>query len=302
VGTSDAADTDRAGGVVDTGSLPDGRRLIVRLAARDDAGALLALYRRLSRDDLWLRFFTAASPSPTFVDHWADIAADGGLLLVVEVEERSGTRTLIAEAGYSRLPDGDGELGITVDPSWRGGIGPWLLAVLLREAAARGVPNLEAIVQMRNDKMLAMLRHRGAAVVEQESFDDIRLVIGTDGPVPSWPKDDPRPRILVEAAHGAWAGERAARAAGFDVRTCRGPRDGTDCPLLRGDGCPLVDGADAVVTLLPAAAAHTGELIALHDRNPEVLLVVPAFGAPGEDPCETAPEVVERIRRTLGLA
>ena len=41
------------------------------------------------------------------------------------------------------------------------------------EAAARGVPNLQAVIQIGNDKMLWLLHHRGAAVVEQEAFDEI---------------------------------------------------------------------------------------------------------------------------------
>ena len=281
--------------------LPDGRRLVVRSAGPTDIDALTALYRRLTPDDLRLRFFTAAAPSRTFLERWVTVADRGGVLLVALVEERSGRQTLVAEAGFSLLADGDAELGITVDPLWRGWLGPWLLAVLLREAADRGVPNLQALVQLSNRPMLTLLREHGAAVMEEESFDEIRLVIGTAGVTPSWPGDHERPRILVEAGAGHWPGETAARAGGFDVLTCRGPGEHGHCPLLEGRGCPLVDGADVVVVQFPPAAAIARQLTAAHEADPDVELLIPAFGAPGPDGCETATEVVARLRKTLGL-
>jgi hypothetical protein len=282
--------------------LPDGRHLLVRLASVDDRQALTDLYRRLPSEDLWFRFFTAAAPSPTFVDRWLKIADRGGLLLVAFVEERSGRSTLVGEAGYSLLADGDGELGITVDPNWRGWLGPWLLAVLLREAASRGIPNLQAAVQVTNRPMITTLQRQHPAVMEQDAYDEIRLVLATSGVTPTWPAGEKRPRILVEAMSGRWSGEDAARAAGFDVRTCRGPSDSRSCPLLTDGSCPLADGADAVVVALPPAAAITRQLIAAHRRHPERQLIVPAFGSPGPDGCQTGEEVVEGIRRAIGAA
>lgn len=288
--------------VIDTVELPDGRRLIVREGRLDDTDALNALYRRLSTDDLWLRFFTAAAPSPSFFDHWLTIADEGGLVLVAQVVERSGRSTLVAEAGYSLLADGDGELGITVDPLWRGWLGPWLLAVLLREAAAHGVPNIQAVVQVANRSMLTTLKRHGSAVVEVPEPSEIRLVISTTGHTPSWPPLHDKPRILVEAAYGHWAGEDAARAAGFEIRTCRGPSDEHECPLLTGEGCPLVDGADVVVTQLPDDAPFTSAIVDEHERHPDVHVVLPAFGSAGPDSCESADRVVERISRALGIS
>ncbi len=290
------------GASIETADLPDGRRLVVRRSTIDDREALTDLYRRLSPEDLFLRFFTAAAPSPTFIERWATIADQGGLLLVAFVVDPSGCTTLVAEAGYSSLPDGDGELGITVDPLWRGWVGPWLLAVLLREASRRGVPNLQAAVQISNRPMLSALRHHGSAVMEQDAFDEIRLVIGTSGATPTWPaRAERRPRILVEAAAGRWPGEDAARAAGFEIRTCRGPSEHRACPMLSGGTCALVDDADVVIVQMPPAAAVARELIAAHGRHPERELIVPAFGSPGPDGCETGEEVVDRIRRTLGI-
>lgn len=288
--------------VVDAVDLPDGRRLVVREATIDDRDGLVELYRRLSVGDRWLRFFSAAAPSPGFLRRWLTIAERGGLLLVVLVEDPPEPPTLVAEAGYSLLTDGDGELGITVDEAWRGWLGSWLLGVLRREAARRGVANLQALVHLGNRPMLSTLRHLAPAAMAADAIDEVRLVIGTSGPTPTWPAGDDRPRILVEAAAGRWAGEFAATTAGFDVRTCRGPSADRPCPLLSGEGCRLAEGADVVVVMLPESAPTTQALLEAHRAEPGRQVVVPSFGAPGPDACDTAEEVVEQIRRTLGLA
>jgi ribosomal protein S18 acetylase RimI-like enzyme len=287
---------------VDTIDLPDGRQIVVRPACSRDLQSLEALYARLSPDDRWLRFFTGA-PSTSFLSRWVSIADEGGLLLVAVLRAPDGRQFVVAEAGYSLLADGDGELGIAVDPEWRGWMGAWLLEVLRRQAALRGVGNLQAVVQLSNRPMLGLLRKHGAAVVEQPESSEIRLVISTSEAVPGWPSHEHRPRILVEAAAGRWVGESAARAAGFELRTCRGPNSRRACPVLAGGQCPLVDGADVVVTVLPPEADYTEPLLAAHRRHPERQLVISAPGAAGaSEGCETAAEVVARIERALGVA
>lgn len=285
-------------GVEDVASveLPDGRRIVVRHAGPDDAADLLALYGRLSNDDRWLRFFTVAAPSPSFVESWLSIAERGGLVLVAWAQGPGDERTLVAEAGYSLMADGDGELGITVDPAWRGWLGPWLLWVLLGEAAARGVLNLQAEVLLTNRRMLALMRHHHPAVVDRTQPDEVRLAISTTGGRPGWPAKHDQPRVLVEVGSGRWAGEAAVRAAGFDVRTCSGPHADGDCPVLQGGRCPLAADADAVVLLLPFDDPHTAALKVAHERS-GVVLVVP-------DPATTPNEptaILERLRRLLGL-
>lgn len=59
-----------------------------------------------------------------------------------------------------------------------------------------------------------------------------------------------RPRILIEDDHPALAISDFSlfEQAGFDVAYCSGPGDDqAACPLLRGQRCPLVAGADAVL-------------------------------------------------------
>lgn len=297
VGSDDVPDGDD---VVQAVDLPDGRHLVVRRASPDDAAGVHALYEHLSTDDLRRRFFLAHVPPRHFADEWVRVAERGGVALVVDEVDPDGTAELVAEAGYSMLADGDGEFGITVAPSCRGWIGPWLLDHLIEQARRNGVPNLHADVLSSNRAMLSVIRHRGWVTEDHPDLGQVRLVISTSGTTPGWPPEHDKPRLLVEAPHGFWRGEHAAHEAGFDVRTCAGPDEHVGpCPVLEGEPCPLVEGADAVVVVRSPAAAHADELLARHRlAHPELVVVVPGEGDDGPD--ETAAHVVERVRKALG--
>ena len=85
--------------------------------------------------------------------------------------------TLVAEAGYAILPDGDGEFDITVASGWRGWLGPYLLDALVAAAAARGVPRLQADVLLDNVKMFALVAHRGYKTLDRAEFSEVRIAI-----------------------------------------------------------------------------------------------------------------------------
>jgi hypothetical protein len=91
-----------------------------------------------------------------------------------------------------------------------------------------------------------------------------------------WPEQSGKPRVLIENPDGAdlWAHAEILREAGYDVATCFGPtaetehvpwftrfggpqwadpqprerRERTLCPLVAEGHCPLVEGADVVVS------------------------------------------------------
>jgi hypothetical protein len=81
--------------------------------------------------------------------------------------------------------------------------------------------------------------------------------------------------VLVEDPDGAvlCAYTRILGEAGYDVAGCQGPTgvcgDGlprTCCPLLVGGGCPLVEGADVVVSSMSLAeSAEIHEAVSRHD-------------------------------------
>lgn len=250
--------------------LPDGGVLTLRAVAPSDVDALVALYDGLSEDDRYRRFFSGYRPPRSFYERLASVADRGGYGIVAllvsgdaaPAGRSSGSRPadgagprLVGEAGYELLPNGDGELGMTVAADQRGWLGPYLLDALAEAAAARGVPDLEADVLVTNGRMLALLRARGAASLPSDDWSTVRLVIGTEGHGPVWPGGGEapgpadRPRVLVEVPGGRWHAQAEADEAGLQVVACPGPRGAQRrrCPVLAGRPCPLAAAADVIV-------------------------------------------------------
>ncbi len=238
--------------------LDERRSLRVRHSEGADATAIEDLYRRLRPEDIRRRFFTGSLPPRAFFERWATIGEadeDGntrGFGIVAELSDPDGVH-LVGEAGYTMLANGDAELGIAIDPSSRGWLGPWLLDSLLRHGAARDVSNLEALVLCDNRAMLSLIRHRGYAVLDHPDWGTIRLTVSTNGHTPAWPPERGGPRVLIGSRSSRWIGEEAFRQKGFEVAVCPGVGgDERHCPVRQGSPCPLVDGADAVVVDLPS--------------------------------------------------
>ncbi len=90
-----------------------------------------------------------------------------------------------------------------------------------------------------------------------------------DEAAPHWPRlgDGERPRVLIE--HPDPVGQQvlaeAFRARGYEALTCGGPLAHgaamTHCPILMGDPCPAVDGADVVVSSLQAGQGIEARVI-----------------------------------------
>ena len=122
--------------------------------------------------------------------------------------------------------------------------------MLVEEAAARGIPNLEADILTENKVMLSLVRHRGYVTDGDMDFSIVHVVIGTAAAGPVWTGSSHGLRLLVEKPGGRWEGRRRAVRAGFHVMACgyRGDR----CPALRGETCPLAEEADAIVVAFPS--------------------------------------------------
>jgi hypothetical protein len=289
--------------------LDGGRALVLRLGTPGDVDALAALYDGLSDDDVYLRFFTGHRPGPDLFERMVHLDRAGGALLVVDLDDpaRPGPAAIVADAWYSMLPNGNGELAITVAEAWRGWLGAVLLDALIELAASRGVPNLEAEVMLRNRAMLALARRRGCVRLGDDGTA-VRVELPTSGDVPSWPPRARHPRVLVEG-RSSWPAQDAAMRAGLEVAVCAGPaarRHG--CPLLAGGTCPLADGADVIVVSLATGDARGDDLLRRHrEDRPEVPVIVEVGAATparaSERALRTTDEdatVVARLRAAAG--
>lgn len=121
-----------------------------------------------------------------------------------------------------------------------------------------------------------------------------------------------RPRLLVESDKEALAISDFSlfQQAGFDVAFCSGPgRTPHACPLLRGQDCPVLAGADIVLHgLQPALGIAT----AIRQAHPDLPVVaeqparedgstepVPEGCLPLVYPCSVHGQV-DAVRRALG--
>lgn len=92
-----------------------------------------------------------------------------------------------------------------------------------------------------------------------------------------------RPRLLIEDSHPALAISDFSlfRQAGFDVAFCSGPgAEPGACPLLRGQPCPVVAGADVVLHGLDPGLRIAA---AIRRQHPQVPVVVEQPGRAGAD-------------------
>lgn len=222
-----------------------GRTIVVRPVRPWDEDGLSDLYEQLDAGDRYLRFFSAYRPSIEFIQALAD-PGPGEARVVAELAEHGRPR-LVAEAGYSMLANGNGEFAMVVAKEWRGWLGPYLLDVVVELAEQNGVPNLEAEILATNHRMLAIMQARGCVVLNHDSWNELRMMVGTGPHGPTWSGVDDRPRVLVETPSGRWPLEGVADAAGLRVFTCGGPTQYRPCPMLSGQECELAARADAIV-------------------------------------------------------
>ena len=283
--------------------LPGGGVLTVRPVATTDVDGLVALYDGLSDDDRYRRFFSGFRPPRSFFERLVNVGERGGFGLVATMGaggDVAGGARIVGEASYELLPNGDGELAITVAADQRGWLGPYLLDALVEAAAARGVRNLEADVLVTNGRMLALLRSRGYATMGSNDWTTLRLVVGTAGRTPVWPAGrsatghTDRPKVLVEVASGRWHAAAEADAAGLQVIACSGPRGARPrCPVLAGRPCPLAAAADAIVVSNAPDDERWRALLEAHtDLHPGVPVCVErrAGRGPRDQPRLGAPE------------
>ena len=257
-------------------SLPGGGSLIVRPVRADDADALIMLYAGLSDTDRRRRFFTQYRATQGWVVDWIRRCREQGASIVAEVAE---TGELVGEAAYVLQSNGNGDFSLTVDAAWRGWLGPYLLDVLVEQAAANGVPNLEADILTENRSMQAIARRRGAAIGHESDHTVTHVVFGTRGRMARWAEGDDRPRVLVEVPGGRWGRSPDLAAGGYEVLGCPGPgRRHEPCPAMGGEPCPLAATADAIVVAMPPGSAD--DLTMAHRRlHPDVPLLVVGGGA-----------------------
>jgi len=283
--------------------LPSGKRLLVRDVADGDTDAIEALYERLDVESRYRRFFTTVPPGRSHFERLVRIADRGGCCLVAfDVTDRQdvghGLPPVVAEADFELLPNGNAEFAITVERTWRGWLGPYLLGALRERAHLMGIPNLEAEILTCNRPMRAITRYRGEALMPTSDWQTARVVIGATGATPTWPRS-PMPSVLLELTTVQPDAATALVARGYETLMCTGRRAGAPpCPLLEeGEDCPLARDADVVVVAVRDADERERLLAGHRSKHPDVPVVAVDL-PPGRplDP-EALVQAADRVRR-----
>lgn len=228
-------------------SLPSGQQLVVRVVDASDAGRLRSFYEQLDEEATYRRFFTSVLPPASFFERLTSIVdRDGVSLVVVD----AATDAIVAEADYELLPNGNGEMAMTVSHPWRGWMGPFLLAMLCQVAEARHVPNFEAEILSTNRPMRAVTRARGEALLPSSDWQSVRVAFSTSDVAPRFAPST-TPKVVVESRSSAFRAITELAAGGYDVMACHGRDSSVPCPLECGAECPLVSSADLVIVAGP---------------------------------------------------
>jgi hypothetical protein len=171
--------------------------VLVRPVRPNDDVGLMELYDGLDVDERFRRFFSSFHPAPKFFTALATVSERGGARVVAVLCRRPDGGAIIGEAGYALLPDGDGELDITVAAGWNRRLGHHLLDELIQIAAANGVINLDTDVLTVDRAMLELLRDHGGVIVGHDGWRVVRVAVPTGTRAPTWPEAEARSRVLV---------------------------------------------------------------------------------------------------------
>ena len=176
--------------------LRTGSTLRLRPIRSEDADALLALYRRLSPDSLYFRFFAIPNVDAQRAAGFCRVDYDNEFAIVGETAGR-----IAAVAHYFRLPKQPetAEVAFTVEDALQGqGVGTRLLERLAEIARARGITTFEAEVLGHNRRMLDVFRNCGFETTQRRIQGGVERVVLALAPT---------------AAYEEHAADRSARAA-----------------------------------------------------------------------------------------
>jgi GNAT superfamily N-acetyltransferase len=135
-------------------TLRDGSQVTIRPIRVDDMELERQFIERLSPEARRYRFlYTIATPSDTLLRRLTDIDPENEAALIAVIDEGVHERE-VGVARFSRTPDGNAEVAVTVDGDWqRRGLATLLMQRLIAEARERGIPALVSMDSAGNERM-----------------------------------------------------------------------------------------------------------------------------------------------------
>jgi GNAT superfamily N-acetyltransferase len=162
-------------------SLRDGRRLIVRAFAPEDAAGLGAAVDRASAQTLYRRFFTVKRHfSERETDFFFNVDFVDHVALIAEIEE-AGKPTIVAGGRYVVVAPGKAEVAFAVIDAYQGhGIGKVLMRHLTAIARAAGLREFVAEVLPENRPMLNVFDTSGLRMSTTRDAEVVHVTLALD--------------------------------------------------------------------------------------------------------------------------
>lgn len=194
--------------------LRDGSTVHVRPVRSDDEAKLLGLFRSLSEQSRWLRFFSPAKDAflATEARREANVDYNRTFALVATTgdEER-----IVGEAFYAVTREGHAEAAFTVADEYQGrGLGTVLLGQLAEVAAANGIQVFEADVLSTNHRMIGVFRESGFPIEVSAGAGQLHVTFPTSLTPDAIEKFDSRERIASVNALKLFFNPRAVAVIG----------------------------------------------------------------------------------------
>jgi acetyltransferase len=148
--------------------IADGRSFVLRRLRPDDLDALRRAFRRLTPEEVELRFLHQPRELPAFIEH--EVRALNPTRDTAFVLDDGGEIRAVADLHVEPSDPTQAEFGLIVGQAIAGhGLGSLLMGRLLTEARSRGL-TLNGIVRRDNRRMLELCRALGgtAAVAPDE--------------------------------------------------------------------------------------------------------------------------------------
>jgi acyl-CoA synthetase (NDP forming)/GNAT superfamily N-acetyltransferase len=162
--------------------LRDGERVLLRAATPDDVPAVEALFARVSRESLQMRFMGAvAQVSPSVLQILCTSEPRDRMALLALVGQEPGRR-VVGLGNYISLSAARAEVAFLVDDEFQGrGISTLLLERLAGIAAASGFVGFEAEMLYENQPMINVFRDSGFEVHQAVHGGSIHVAFPVSG-------------------------------------------------------------------------------------------------------------------------
>ncbi len=198
--------------------LKDGSTIHVRPIRPDDEARLLELFRSLSDQSRWLRFFAPVSDAVLTAEAHREVTIDYTSRFGVVATKGSEER-IVGHAFYITSNEDRAEVAFTISDEFQGrGLGTILLGQLAAIASANGIHVFEGDVLSPNHKMIGVFRESGFPIKTEVETGQLRVTFPTELTPEAIERFEQRERSAATSALKAFFQPRSVAVIGASRR------------------------------------------------------------------------------------